>query len=146
MQISRRGWRIREKNRFVSILMEGMAGDAHISFEGGTSILGLATVDGAAQEETSVLRRNTLQPRQNFIIVPLESETLPDIWRGIGGTIARDVLHIQIEKNGQLVFGAYDGFHPECVKFGPAFPTALIESLIENLVLERSRRDLDQAN
>jgi hypothetical protein len=128
------------------MLTEGMVGDAHISLEGGTTVLGLATVDAAAQEETSVLRRNTLEPRQHFFIVPLESETLLAIWRGIGGTIARDVLHIQIEKNGQLVFGDYDRFHPECVKFGPAFPTVLIDLLIENRVLERFRRDLDQPN
>ena len=36
----------------------------------------------------------------------------------IGGTIPNAIIHIQIEKDGLLQFGAYDNFHPECIHFG----------------------------
>ena len=144
LQTSNSGWRIREKNRFLSILMEGLAGNAYVSFEGGSSILGLSAITGAQGDESGALLRNTIVPRQNLIIVPLEPETLTAIWKGVGGTISRDVLHIQIEKNGQLAFGAYDGFHPECITFGHEFPAVLIDSLIEERLLERSGSDLDR--
>jgi hypothetical protein len=38
----------------------------------------------------------------------------------IGGTVPGAIIHVQIEKDGQLQFAAYDNFHPECIHFGSA--------------------------
>ncbi|MGA3047000.1 MAG: hypothetical protein ABSD67_10280 [Terracidiphilus sp.] len=97
----------------MAVMIE-LAGDAHISFEGDSKILGLADLPGASQIENSVLKRYTLFPRQEFVIAPLERSTVSAVFSKIGGTIPKSVLHILIEKDGRLEFGAYDRFHPEC--------------------------------
>jgi hypothetical protein len=48
----------------------------------------------------------------------------------LGGTIPRSVLHIQIEKNGQREFGAYDSFHPDCIFLGYALTENFVYSLV----------------
>lgn len=120
--------------------MTRLAGNARISFEGGSSVQGLTVLEGASEEETDLLHRNTTWPRQQFVIVPLETPNLQSIWKAIGGTLSRDILHIQIEKEGHLAFSAYDRFHPDCVVFGPSIEPEFIESLIEQRLLERSHR------
>jgi len=135
MEIENRFWKVRHKNRFLLEVMRHLAGNAQISFEGGSEIVGLAEIPGASQIETSVLKRNTLAPRLEFVVVPLEISTIPAIFAGIGGTIPKSVLHILIEKNGQLEFGAYDNFHPECIVLGPATSGAALESLISKGLL-----------
>lgn len=66
------------------------------------------------------LKRNTLRPKQDFVIVLLEPSTVEKIIPAIGGSVPKAILHIQIEKNGVLQFGAYDNFYPECIFFGSA--------------------------
>lgn len=39
------------------------------------------------------------------------------------------IIHIQIEKDGALAFGAYDNFHPDCIVTGPGVPVTLLEQL-----------------
>jgi len=39
------------------------------------------------------------------------------------------IIHIQIEKDGVLAFGACDNAHPDCVVAGPGVPVALLEQL-----------------
>ena len=100
--------------------MEQLAGDAHISFEGDLSSFRLSKIPGTSEEETAALKRNTLRPVQEFVVVPLERSLIADILRAIGGAVPRKILHIQIEKHGVLEFGAYDNFSPHCLFFGPA--------------------------
>ena len=136
-------WKVRAKNRFLHRILQELAGKAWVSFEGGPSVLGLMQVPGAGIEETPVLRRSTIAPRQNLVIVPLTHDTIEPIWKGVGGTLARDVLHVQIERDGKLVFAAYDRFHPGCVAFGTDFPEVLLHSLIEDRLLEEFSGDPD---
>ena len=117
--------------------MEELAGDAHISFEGDSRILGLTNVPGASQIENAVLKRNTSLPRQEFVVVPLEPSSISTVFTKIGGTIPKSVLHIQIEKNGKLEFGSYDSFHPGCIVFGNAIKGTFLDSLISDGLLER---------
>jgi hypothetical protein len=130
-------WKVHNKNRFLSRLMADLSGEAHISFEGGSSIQGLKQIDGATESETAILRRHTSWPQQTFVIGPLEPNTLKPIWKALGGSLSRDILHIQIEKDGQLAFAAYDHFHPDCLVFGPNFPARTMESLINEGLLEK---------
>ena len=83
------------------------------------------------------LKRNTLLPRQEFVIVPLDSSTISAIFSKIGGTISKSVLHVQIEKNGRLEFGGYDNFNAECMFFGSAISNAFLDSLVSEGLLRR---------
>jgi hypothetical protein len=136
MEPAHQSWKVRNKNRFLLAIMKELAGDAHISFEGGAKILSLVGLPGASQIENRVLKRNTLWPKQEFVVMPLEPSTIPAIFTGIGGTIPRSVLHIQIEKDGQIEFGAYDNFNPESIVFGSAITKAFIEALTSEGILK----------
>ena len=115
-------------------MMEELAGQAHISFEGDLRGLWLLSTSGASQEETFALKRNTLQPKQDFVFLPLEPSMT--ILSSIGKTIPGAIIHIQIEKNGLLQFAAYDNFHPQCIVFGTGVKPAVLESLVSQGIME----------
>jgi hypothetical protein len=137
-------WLVRDKRRLLLALMEEFAGDAHISFEGDLSALPLSSIPGASREETGILKRNTLWPKQDFIVLPLESATSKTIVSAVGGTFPNAIIHIQIEKGGTIQFAAYDNFHPQCIVFGPEAKPAMLEFLVSESIMrpytERSHR------
>src|SRR5260370_14868086 len=100
-------WLVRDKRGFLLAIMEELARNAHISFEGNLSNLRLGSVPGASEAETVVLKRNTLWPKQDFIVLPLEPSTGKAILSAIGGTVPKSIIHVQIENEGVLEFGAY---------------------------------------
>jgi hypothetical protein len=116
-------------------MMDELAGDARISFEGDLSALHLSAILGATQEETAALKRGTLSPKQDFIILPLESSTVKAIVSAIGGSVPSKIIHIQIEKGGIVQFAAYDNFHPQCIVFNPAVNRAVLESLVSEGIM-----------
>jgi CO dehydrogenase nickel-insertion accessory protein CooC1 len=115
--------------------MDELAGNAHISFEGNLGGLGLLRIPGASEETTSVLKRNTLWPKQDFVVVPLEPSMSKTILSAVGGTLPKKIIHIQVEKAGILEFGTYDNFSSGCIFFGSAVGRELIESLVSQGVL-----------
>ena len=121
----------RDKPGLLIAMMRALAGNALISFEVDLSPCQLWTIPGASAEETGSLRRNTLVPRQDFVVLPLEADTIRPILAEIipEGRAVHDVVHVQIAKNGRLAFGAYDNFHPECIVAWSAVPKALLEEL-----------------
>jgi hypothetical protein len=127
----------RDKPGLLIAMMRALCGTAHISFEGDLSKCRLAEIAGATDQETSVLKRNTLWPRQDFMVVPLEADTIRPIMDRVlpQGRIVHDVDHVQIEKNGKLEFGAYDNFHPECIGAGAAVLETLLQELTSRGVL-----------
>ncbi len=129
-------WRVRDKSRLLLSLMSELAGAAYISFEG---VLPQAILEfpGVSTMETGILKRGTLRPLQDFAILPLEEHAIPTIFSAFGGTLPRNILHVQIEKHGKLVFAAYDNFHPECLFFGDSIPGEFIERLISNKTIAR---------
>jgi len=119
-------------------VMEKLAGDAHVSFEGDLRHLTLSSLQRASSDETTVLKRNTTWPKQDFVVLPLDSDGIETIMSAIGGSVPRSILHIQIEKSGTLQFGAYDQFHPECIFFGTSLDAVFLDSLISERVIERA--------
>jgi hypothetical protein len=137
METSGGFWKVLDKTRLLLALMEELAGNAHVLFEGKLASLKLMNLGGASQEPNDVLRRNTLSPKQDFIIVPLEASMSKNIIAAIGGTVPSAIIHIQIEKSGVLQFGAYDNFHPECIAFGPAVTPQIMDSLVGQKLIRR---------
>ena len=117
--------------------MKHLAGDAQISFEGALDALGFFELQGIQTEETATLKRNTVWPRQGFVVASLNPESIQPLIKALGGTIPRSVLHIQIAKNGKLEFGAYDNFDPQSLFLGEAFGEEFQNDLIAQGVLER---------
>lgn len=120
-------WKIRDKRRFLIALLTELAGDAYVSFEGELSCVAVSRLPGASGEETSILKRNTLWPRQDFVVLPLESDNVQAIGIAIGGTLPKAIIHIQIEKSGRLELGVYDNFGG--IVFGPALTPAFLSGL-----------------
>ncbi len=99
-----------------------------VSFEGSLSGTGLLNIIGASDDETKILKRNTLWPKQDFIVLPLEPKTAASILTALGGTVPRGILHIQVEKAGLLQLGLYDNFAPKMMFFGPALTPQIVET------------------
>jgi hypothetical protein len=112
----------RDKPGLFIAVARALAGGAEVSFEGELSCCDFKRLPKSSSEETVVLRRNTRSPRQDFVVLPLELDTLKSIVDEVlpGGRIVRQIIHVQISKLGYLAFGAYDNFHRDCtVAFDP---------------------------
>jgi hypothetical protein len=129
MTTQQQRWKIRDKRLFLIAVMEELAGTARISFEGDLSATRAFDMAGASKEETPILKRNTLWPQQDFIVLPLETESAKAIIAAIGGTVPKSILHIQIEKSGRLELGLYDNFDPRATFFGLALTPRFLSTL-----------------
>jgi hypothetical protein len=128
-------WKVQDKRRLLLAMMEELAGAAHVSFEGDLRGLTLSSIPGASVEPTAALKRNTLWPKQDFVVVPLEPSMERKIIAAIGGSVPGAIIHIQIEKDGQLQFGAYDNFYPESIYFGGAVNESVIKLLVSQNIM-----------
>ena len=108
-------WLVRDKSRLLLEIMEELAGNAHISFEGDLQGFKLNKFADVSGEETAVLRRNMIWPRQDLLVLPLGALMGQRILAAIGGAVPRRINYIQIKKDGIVQFAAYDNFHPECL-------------------------------
>jgi hypothetical protein len=128
-------WVVRDKRRLLLAMMDALAGDASISFEGNLAGLELLKMPGASQEVTAPFKRNTTWPKQDFVVVPLEPSASRAIISAIGGTVPNRIFHIQIEKEGLIQFSACDNFHPQCIFFGAAVKQEVLESLVTESII-----------
>lgn len=122
-------YKIRDKRKFLMAALQELAGSAYVSFEGDLSGTSLMTAAGASGDETQVLKRNTLWPKQDFVVLPLEAETVKPIMAAIGGPVPKAILHIQVQKNGRRELGLYDNFAPMGTFFGPAVTVPFLSLL-----------------
>jgi hypothetical protein len=129
-------WKVRDKRAFLIAAMQELAGTAHISLEGDLTSTTVLRVTGASGDETAALKRNTLSPRQDFVVLPLEGDVVKTISAAIGGTVPRSILHIQIEKDGRLELGMYDNFDPEASFFGSRLTPEFFDRLSSNGILK----------
>jgi hypothetical protein len=136
-------WLVRDKRRFLLAMMEELAGNAHISFEGNLRNLGFGSIPGASEAETTALKRNTLWPKQDFIVLPLDPSMGKSILSAIGGTVPGSIIHVQIEREGVLEFGAYDNFHPECIYFRSGVRPEFLESMVSQGILKSVQKPPD---
>jgi len=127
---------VRDKADFLHRLMVEPAGNAYMSLEGDLSSCRLADDLVATRDETAILRRNTLAPKQDFVVLRLEPETVGPIFKQVmAAGLKRAIIHLQIERDGVLEMGAYDNFHHESVVTGPGISGALLDELKNTNVL-----------
>jgi len=122
----------RDKPGLLIAMMRHLAGEARISLEGDLSGCSFPSSLSPSGEETPALRRQTTYPRQDFVILPLTVESVRPILDVIlpDNRYLDDIIHIQIEKAGQLQFGSYDQFHHECIV---GFPPGVTPELLNRL-------------
>jgi hypothetical protein len=127
---------VRDKPAFLHRLMVELAGGAQMSLEGDLSRCHFADSLVLARDEVGCLKRGTHHPRQDFVVLRLEPETVAAIFgEVIGAGLFRAIIHVQIEREAALQHGAYDNFHPECVVTGPEVSAALLSELTSKTVL-----------
>jgi hypothetical protein len=127
----------RDKPGLLIAMMRALCGNAHIALEGDLSKCRLREIAGATDQETAVLERTTAIPRLDFLVIPLEPDTIRPIMDRVlpEGRVVHDVIHVKIEKDGKVEFEAYDNFAPDCIFAGSAVPETLLEDLTARGVL-----------
>jgi hypothetical protein len=130
----------RDRPHLLFAMMRELAGDnAWISFEGRLIHTDLMKIEGVVFEETEVLRRGTIAPRLDFLVLPLTRHTLQAIERAILSRISfhstEGIVHVQIERDGTMAFAAYDNFSESCTWVYSTFPVALLDELVVRKVL-----------
>lgn len=129
--------KVRDKTGLFTAIIRFLAGNAHVSFEGHLSMCSFSRELAASSTETHVLKRATLAPTLDFVVLPLEERTVRPILDALPqGKIFRGIIHVQVEKDGVLAFGAYNSFSPGCVATGAAVPVSLLEQLKKRGIIE----------
>ncbi len=130
------GPNVRDEPGFLRRLMDEFAGGGRMSLEGDLSRCNFADDVVLSREEVGVLKRNTLYPRQDFVVLRLEPETVAPIFKQVlVAGLSRAIIHVQIERAGALQLGAYDNFYPQCVVTGPGVSATLLSELKSKGVL-----------
>jgi len=107
-----------------------------MSLEGDLSRCKFADDLVIANEEIGLLKRNTIWPRQDFVVLRLEPDTIAPIFKqALAAGLKRAIIHVQIELAGMLQLGSYDNFYPGSVFTGPRVSGALLSELKSNRVL-----------
>jgi hypothetical protein len=122
----------RDKPGLLIAMMQHLAGEAHISFEGDLRRCPFSPDLNPSPAESPALRRHTSIPRQDFVVLPLTSDSVRPILDVIlpDNRYLEEIIHIQIEQAGHLQFGSYDQFHADCiVGFPPGVTPALLDRL-----------------
>lgn len=113
--------------------------NASISFEGNLCSYDFSLFEDTTQKETLNLRRNTIAPKQDFIILPLNSKAInfltTDTFHRIG--LRNKVIHIQIEYNHEIAFASYDNFHEDCVWITAEVGQSFIERLVDDKIISK---------
>jgi hypothetical protein len=122
-----------DKPGLLISVMRTFAGDtSQISLEGDLSEYSLSGLREATSQETPVLKRQTIDPVLDLLVAPLDEGNATVIAKAISrrGGLSDDsgLIHVQIAKDGRLVFGGYDNFHRECV-FVEGLPLSELDSL-----------------
>jgi hypothetical protein len=126
---------VRDKLAFLQRLMTEFTG-GRMSLEGNLTRCTFPAEVILARDDDAVLRRNTICPRQDFVIVRLDPNAITSIFLRIKSAgLSRDIIHVQIERDGVLELGAYDSFCPGCVVTGPGVSPTLLAELEESRIL-----------
>ena len=110
---------------------------ANLSLEGDLSSLEKINIEVSTDKETPVLKRQTIWPKFDFAIIEINENNKERIINHLFPQIGlkNKVFHVQIEKDGELILGAYDNFHPECVWIGDWISEEELQSFVNTSVI-----------
>jgi hypothetical protein len=121
---------VRQPAAFLRRVMRGFTDDARLSLEGTFDSAAFPAEAILGREPTEALKRNTVAPVLDFLVLRLEPELAERIFAQVSRIgLREDIVHVQIEKGGRLELAAYDNFHPQCVVTGPGVPVELLAEL-----------------
>ena len=108
-------------------------GQAVASFEGNLASLKLQELPGSSTQETSTIRRQTIEPELDFVVVPINQETVRELKNRLSshGVLGREgaVIHTQLSVGDNLVLIACDNFHRECTVASMAVPEPFLKEM-----------------
>jgi hypothetical protein len=121
---------VRKNAAFFRHVLSQLAGGAVLSLEGDLSQCKFDPHLVAATDETGLLKRNTIWPRQDFVALHLEPDNVDAIFKeAMAAGFKRGIIHIQVERKGELQFASYDNFSPGGVWAGPSVPESFLQDL-----------------
>jgi hypothetical protein len=113
-----------------------LSGNSSISLEGDLSYCRFSDVILLSRDETSLLKRNTTLPRQDFAVLKLTPETVGGVFKQImAAGLKKAIIHVQIERSGLLELAAYDNFSPDCVLTGSGVSLSFLDELKDSGVI-----------
>jgi hypothetical protein len=117
----------------LTAMLDMFCGDAYLSLEGDLSQLDYDLFENFQVLPAQALDRNTIWPPQKLVSVALEAETLSIIKRHILPRVGirKRILHIQIVKQTEMVFAAYDCFDRDLVGVINTVGEPFLSSLVE---------------
>jgi hypothetical protein len=120
-------------------MMRALQSDAtKVCFEGYLAETELLKLSDATFDETPILKRGTVSPRLDFIVLPLNHESFPSIEKAITSKIpfknSKGIIHVQVERDGELAFAAFDSFQ-HCTVRRTAVSQAFLDELGEKQIL-----------
>jgi hypothetical protein len=129
--------RVREPVEFVRAALKHFHRDCFLSLEGDLSRFDPALVPGASREPSALLRRNTIWPLLDFVILPVTAATAETICRRVLPQVGlkHHVVHVQVASEGHLVLGARDNFGRDCVWIDQGIGKEGIVSLLDSGVI-----------
>ena len=120
---------LKGRAKFLHRLMVELAGDACMSVEGDLSRCQFPEEFIASLKERPPLVRDTLWPKQGFVILRLTPDSVEPIYKQImAAGLKRAILHVKIERGGALQLAAHDNFGDGCCT-GPEVSVSLLEEL-----------------
>jgi hypothetical protein len=139
---------IRDKPGLLWAFLHHFGTDSHVSLEGDVRRVSLSDIPGATGTETPALRRQTLHPPLGFVVIPINADNVRILHERLSATgLFQDggaLIHVQMEHAGQLVLGAYDNFHQDCVVAYEPTPEALLGQLAASGVIRSYRLGPDR--
>jgi hypothetical protein len=129
---------VKKPIELLASLLELLCGNARLSLEGDLSRVDLTKIPGVSRTPSGSLKRNTISPQQEFIIVPVEDHAVVRNLRRNFPRIGLKslILHILIEKDGELAFAAYDQFYGGKAWVSDRIGKSFLESLQEKGIIK----------
>lgn len=133
------------KSGLLEALMNFLAGNAQIALEGDLSDCDFSGIEKNIVMESGELHRAYNDGKSDYKIFRLDKETIKPILEQVlpEDRLLNKIIHIQIQKNGQLQLLVGDYFHEECVSVGTLFTVKQLETLKENGLIKSYKTDAE---
>jgi hypothetical protein len=128
------------QDEFLRATLLKLAGpESRCSLEGTLDRYALPNV--VSYEEVGALRRHTLWPKRDFAVLRLDAETANQVVQQLTAdpNRAADVEHIQVERQGLLAMGGYDGLDATWV--GKSLSRTELDHLVDAGIIELKKID-----